>query len=333
MKEKIIKILTCPKCNGNSELELSIIEECYSEIKEGILFCGRCKLTYPIKNYIPRFVPYENYAQSFGLQWNKHARTQIDKYTGLPMSRDRFFQVTKWPENLKGERILEAGCGAGRFTQIAIETGAEVFSFDYSNAVDANFDNNGPHKNLNLFQADIYNIPLKKKSFDKIFCFGVLQHCPKPKEAFLNLLPYLKEGGQIAIDIYALTPRAFVNPKYWLRPFAKRMTNEKLYNLIQKVVPKLYPVKMLITDKIPFGKYFAFFLPVAYHKGFVPHADKLSYEQHIDWSILNTFDKFAPRYDKPQRINAVRKWFVEAGLKNINVCYGPNGITGTGIKP
>jgi len=332
MKEKTLKIFSCHECNGNIILKSSIIAEYNGEIKEGILCCDNCKLEFPIKNYIPRFVPSKNYADSFGLQWNKHAKAQLDKFTGLPMSRDRFFEVTQWTENLENQKILEAGCGAGRFTQIALETGAEVFSFDYSNAVDANFDNNGPHENLNLFQADIYNIPLKKKSFDKIFCFGVLQHCPKPKEAFFNLLPYLKEGGQIAIDVYALTPRAFVNPKYWLRPFTTRMTNDRLYNLIQKVVPKLYPVKMWITEKIPFGKYFAFFLPVAYHKGFVPHADKLSYEQHIEWSILNTFDKFAPKYDRPQRIRTIKNWFVESGLKNINICYGPNGINGRGIK-
>lgn len=328
---KMIEDYICPTCNGKI-CKSSVQEEFNNSVKEGTLYCSKCKLEYHIKNYIPRFVPVENYADSFGFQWNKHARAQIDKFTGLPMSRDRFIEVTQWSENLENQKILEAGCGAGRFTQIALETGAQVFSFDYSNAVDANLDNNGPHERLNLFQANIYNIPLQKKSFDKIFCFGVLQHCPKPKEAFFSLLPYLKDGGQIAIDVYCLTPRAFVNPKYWLRPFTKRITNDKLYDLIQKLVPKLYPVKMWITEKVPFGKYFAFFIPVAYDRGFVPYADELSYEQNLEWSIMNTFDKFAPRYDNPQRLNTVKKWFADAGLENVEVRYGPNGINGRGTK-
>lgn len=328
----MLEMLVCPACNSAGVLLPSIQQESKGEIKEGVLDCASCGSKFPIKNYIPRFVSSENYAESFGFQWNKHSKTQIDKFSGINMSRDRFFQVTGWDENLKGQRILEAGSGAGRFTQIAIETGAEVFSFDYSSAIDANLATNGLQKNFYPFQADIYRIPLKKASFDKVFCFGVLQHCPDPQKAFLSLLPYLKTGGEIAIDIYDLTFRAYVNPKYWLRPFTKRLSPEQLYKLVEKAVPKLFPLKMWITEHVPFGKYFAFFIPIAYHKGFIPQADGLNYEQLIEWSILDTFDKFAPKYDKPQRISTVRSWFEEAELKEIEVCYGPNGINGKGIK-
>ncbi len=85
-------------------------------------------------------------------------------------------------------------------------------------------------------------------------------------------------------------------------------------------------------ENIPFGKYPAFLIPVAYHKGFLPHVENFSYEQLMEWSILDTFDKLSPKYDKPQRINTIRKWFKEAGLKKIEVCYGPNGINGKGIR-
>lgn len=332
MKKEIVNLLVCPMCDSKIAIK-SVVVESNGEIKEGILCCNDCKTQFPIRNYIPRFVPPENYAHSFGFQWNKHVKTQIDKFSGISMSRDRFFQVTKWNENLKGKNILEVGCGAGRFTQIALETGAEVFSFDYSSAIDANLTNNGLQDNLHLFQADIYHIPLQRSFFDKIFCFGVLQHCPDPKKAFMSLIPFLRTGGEIAIDIYDLTFRAFVNPKYWLRPFTKRMSQEQLYKLVQNVVPRLFPIKMWITEKVPFGKYFAFFIPVAYHKGFLPHANKLTYEQLLEWSILDTFDKFAPRYDKPQRLSTVRKWFAKAGLVKVHVDYGPNGIIGRGVKP
>lgn len=332
MKKEIVNLLVCPMCDSNIAVK-SVVEESNGEIWEGTLYCIACKSEFSVQNSIPRFVPPENYAHSFGFQWNKHARTQIDKFSGISMSRDRFFQVTKWSENLKGQKILEAGCGAGRFTQITVETGAELFSFDYSNAVDANLANNGLQSNLNIFQADIYHVPLPKKFFDKIFCFGVLQHCPSPKEAFMSLIPHLKEGGEISIDIYDLTFRAFVNPKYWLRPFANCLSPERLYSIVEKVVPKLFPVKMWITEHVSFGKYLAFFIPVAYHKGFLPHADELTYEELLEWSILDTFDKFAPKYDKPQMISTIRKWFAEAGFINVHVDYGPNGIIGRGVKP
>lgn len=330
----MLDMLACPSCYG-SVIILPASKTEYNgngNIKEGKLSCINCKLEFPVTNYIPRFVPPENYAKSFGFQWNKHARTQIDKFSGIDMSHNRFFKVTGWQENLKGQKILEAGCGAGRFTQIALETEAEVFSFDYSNAVDANLLNNGLQKNFYPFQANIFHVPLRTETFDKIFCFGVLQHCPDPKKAFMSLLPYLKHGGEIAIDVYDFTLRAFLNPKYWLRPFTKRLPPEKLYSLVEGVVPVLFPIKMWITENIPFGKYFAFFIPVAYHKGFIPEVNGLPYDKLLEFSILDTFDKFAPKYDKPKTLSTVKRWFSEAGLKKVEVKYGPNGITAKGKK-
>jgi 16S rRNA A1518/A1519 N6-dimethyltransferase RsmA/KsgA/DIM1 with predicted DNA glycosylase/AP lyase activity len=51
---------------------------------------------------------------------------------------------------LLGEIVLEVGSGAGRFTEIILKTGATLFSCDYSDAVEANFENNGSDSNLPL---------------------------------------------------------------------------------------------------------------------------------------------------------------------------------------
>ena len=51
-----------------------------------------------------------------------------------------------------------------------------------------------------------------------------------------------------------------------------------------------------------------------------------------EWSILDTFDMYSPEYDKPQTLKEVQRWFKEAGLKDVEVIYGPNGIVGKGKK-
>ena len=112
------------------------------EVREGRLECTRCHATVPVVRSLPRFVPSESYASTFGFQWNRFDRIQIDKFMHNDLSRDRFYATTGWPARLEGQRILEAGCGAGRFTQLALETGAEIFSFDLSSAVDAAWRNN-----------------------------------------------------------------------------------------------------------------------------------------------------------------------------------------------
>ena len=63
------------------------------------------------------------------------------------MSEDRLRTALPVPlESIKGLKIIEAGSGAGRFTEVLLKHGAIVYSFDLSNAV-SNFANNMPHKN------------------------------------------------------------------------------------------------------------------------------------------------------------------------------------------
>jgi uncharacterized protein YbaR (Trm112 family) len=147
MREEHVIILACPQCTG--ALVVSKTETCReSTIETGLLQCLSCNKTYPIIRSVPRFVPLENYASSFGFEWNKHARTQYDSYTGTGISEKRFFEETKWPRNLTGENILKVGRGSGRFTEVAAATGAMVVSLDYSYAVDANYRSNGQRDNV-----------------------------------------------------------------------------------------------------------------------------------------------------------------------------------------
>src|SRR5688572_17525912 len=152
-----------------------------------MLRCLACNREYQIVRGIPRFVGDGNYTGSFGYQWTKFSRTQLDENLGLPLSEERFVKETGWPRDLAGETILEAGSGMGRFTRCAAATGAEVVSFDYSGAIDANHRNNGHLPNVHFLQADIRRPPFAAQTFDRIFCFGVLQHTPDPAASFQSL--------------------------------------------------------------------------------------------------------------------------------------------------
>ena len=143
MKKKFLQYLICPETKEQLKLKNEEVdaEDC---IKSGILFSS--KKSYEIINYIPRFVN-DNYAENFGLQWNIHSKTQLDKKNFFFISEKRFFETTNWINDLSEEIILEAGCGMGRFTEQVLKTGATVISFDMSLAVNANFQNN-KHENL-----------------------------------------------------------------------------------------------------------------------------------------------------------------------------------------
>ena len=89
MKPQNLQYLACPHCGGDLEIS-SIYQSDEDRIKSGNLCCEVCQKIYEIINYIPRFVPSSNYADSFGLEWLKHVRTQYDSYSGVSDSEDRF---------------------------------------------------------------------------------------------------------------------------------------------------------------------------------------------------------------------------------------------------
>lgn len=78
---------------------------------------------FEIINGVPRFVPNDNYTASFGFQWNKFQKTQIDREQDqFNFSRERLLTVTGWnKEDLSDKNILEVGSGAGRFTKVLLE--------------------------------------------------------------------------------------------------------------------------------------------------------------------------------------------------------------------
>ncbi len=87
---------------------------------------------YPIISGIPRFVDAENYSVDFGSQWNMFPKTQLDSFSGIDVSEARLARCLQGSlAGLKGKLILEAGSGAGRFTEILLKHGAIVHSFDF----------------------------------------------------------------------------------------------------------------------------------------------------------------------------------------------------------
>lgn len=272
---------------------------------------------FPIVNGVPRFVPNDNYTASFGFQWNKFRKTQIDKENdNLDFSRERFLTVTGWDkEDLRGKDILEVGSGAGRFTQVVLsETEANLYSIDYSDAVTANFQNNGHYgERLKLFQASIYEMPFPNNSFDKVFCFGVLQHTPDFKSSVKCLIDKAKPGGEVAVDFYPI--RGWwtkIHAKYIFRPYTKKMNHEKLLGWIDKHADRLIKAYRFF-DRIGLGKLVNRFLPICDIKGTLP--DHLSEKELREWVVLDTFDMFSPEHDHPQKVSTVKKWFESFGMK------------------
>ena len=239
-----LRLLVCPGCG--SALHCARGTPSGGVLLEGTLACPTCDREFPVVGGIPRFVPRENYASGFGLEWTRHARTQYDSYSGLKVSEQRFFSQTGWPRDLRGEIVLEVGSGSGRFTEQAANTGATVVSLDYSYAVEANHASNGGRSNVLIVQADVFAMPFRAGAFDRVFCFGMLQHTPDPARAFAALPRVLRPGGALCVDIYKATLiRALLHTKYYVRPFTRSMDPDRLYERVRGWVNFMWPLAAL----------------------------------------------------------------------------------------
>jgi SAM-dependent methyltransferase len=327
VKRDDLSILRCPKSKSQLDLE-DAIEDSNGEIKSGALVSRATGARYPIRDYIPRFVPDDGYAASFGKQWNRYRLVQLDSANDFDLTEDRFYRGTEWTrEELAGQRVLEVGSGAGRFTQILLRANAQVFSGDYSSAVDANWKSNGPHPNLCLFQGDIYELPVREAYFDKVFCYGVLQHTPDVKRAFMSLVPFLKPGGKIAIDVYNTVkwPSRW-SAKYVWRPLTTRMRHEHLFNIVEWYVPRWLKADTWLRRRVParLMRYIDGIVPCNDYRG-ADWARGMSDEQLEAWAVLDTFDALSPKFDSPQDAEDVITWLQEAQLCDIYVGRAAHG--------
>jgi len=105
---------------------------------------------------------------------------------------------------LNGETVLEAGCGTGAQTVILAEQSplTRFVSVDISAESIATAKENVKLlglTNVTFVNADIFNLPFEKNSFDHIFVCFVLEHLKDPVQCLSYLKRLLKPNGTITV--------------------------------------------------------------------------------------------------------------------------------------
>lgn len=199
--------------------------------------------TIKIQNGIPRFVPMESYASAFGEQWKRFKKLQLDSFTKSNLSKNRLERCLggSIKSVLSNHTVLEAGCGAGRFTELLAPYCKELYTFDLSSAIEANFENNRS-ENITFFQADILDIPFEDAVFDVVICLGVLQHTPDSKRAIEELWRVVKPGGKLIADHYHFRWAYYTTVIPLYRFFLKRMNPKISMKIVKKLVDIFFPL-------------------------------------------------------------------------------------------
>ncbi len=307
MKSEFVDQLRCLECGG----PLSCVDP------EATLACSACERRYPIIGGIPRFVSQEHLA-SFGLQWNKYEVAHADE------DRATFAAKTGVSLNdLSGLRVLDAGCGGGRYCKIAGEAGATVIGADHSTAVEkaARLCEHLPQ--VHFLQGDLKQLPLEPGSFDFAFSIGVMHHDADTRAVFDAVSRMVKPGGKLSVWLYRRN-------QGW---------QETLNDALRRRTTQMPPERLESWCRL--GAWL----------GGVPLFNKtlnkvVNFSNHPNWEnrVCDTFDWYAPQYQHHHTLEELGNWFREAGYDDLVVLppekggriyqwtYDRNLIVGSGVN-
>jgi SAM-dependent methyltransferase len=99
-----------------------------------------------------------------------------------------------------GERVLDLGCGAGRFVAALREAGAEPVGVELAEAALERARVNAPGADLRLLDED-GSLPLDHASVDLVWCSEVLEHVPDTAHLLLEVRRVLRRGGRLLVTV------------------------------------------------------------------------------------------------------------------------------------
>jgi 2-polyprenyl-3-methyl-5-hydroxy-6-metoxy-1,4-benzoquinol methylase len=301
----------------------------------GMLAC-RHGHRWAVVNTIPRMIPAaKNYADAFGLQWNVYRRTQLDSYTGSTLSLTRARRCLGeelWAtigQSARPVEVLEAGCGAGRFTEVLLAAGARVTSVDLSGAVDANQENCPQDERHRILQADLLRLPFRPGQFDVVFCLGVIQHTPSPEETIGRLFEQVRPGGWLVIDHYAYNLSNLTKSAILFRRVLRRMPPAAALRWTERLVAVFLPLHRAFRRSRIAHALLSRVSPVlAYY-----HTSPLPDDLQRQWALLDTYDSLTDWYKHFRTKGQIRRALERVGAVEIVCEYGGNGVEARCRRP
>lgn len=271
-----------------------ICPECEAELRtsDGVVACGACERSFPVVEGVPRFVAQEHLA-SFGLQWNRYEVAHDDEDRATFQAKTGFLL-----SELAGQRVLDAGCGGGRYCKVAAEAGALVTGADHSSAVEKASQLCGDLESVRLVQADLKRLPFEPESFDLVFSIGVMHHDADTRAVFDAVSKMVRPGGRMAVWLY----RRNTWPQEVLNSFLRRRTT------------RWAPEKLE-----PWCRFGAFWGGIPLLKQTLSKV--VNFSTHPVWEnrVCDNFDWYAPEFQHHHSTEELTAWFEAAGFEEVTV--------------
>jgi len=132
---------------------------------------------------------------------------------------NRVAWIGKYLNGVAGNRLLDAGCGIGFFSEVARRQGAEVVSLDFSPAALRVYRKRGGGDGR-LLAGSVEDLPFADGSFSFAMAIDVIEHLYHPEKLLSEMFRVLKPGGRAIVetdnDATYFTKRGFRRVNHWL---------------------------------------------------------------------------------------------------------------------
>ncbi|MFC2062226.1 class I SAM-dependent methyltransferase [Elusimicrobiota bacterium] len=180
----------------------------------------------------------------YGALWDKYCGDMVKE--AVDIIKERFSNNNIPLKLIKGKKVLDIGCGSGRYSCALAMLGAEkVIGIDYGEM--------GLRKgrelarinrlsNLQFKKGNIHEMPFKDEEFDFCFNNGVFQHSGSIEIPTKELYRVLKKGGYSWYYIYG------DGGLFW---YARK----KINNFMKNAIPQEYAMKILNDIGMPGNRF------------------------------------------------------------------------------
>ena len=109
------------------------------------------------------------------------------------------------PQDVRGRKTLDAGCGTGRFSRVLADWGADLVSSDIGGSLTTMAASGIRSRGV---RADITRLPFASRAFAAVLSTEVVEHTPDPRAAVRELCRVVAPGGVLALT----TPNKLWHP-------------------------------------------------------------------------------------------------------------------------
>ncbi|MGH7467398.1 MAG: methyltransferase domain-containing protein [Longimicrobiales bacterium] len=196
----LLEVICCPACRGDLTYDMGAQE----------LHCSPCAFTYPIIEGIPVLFPTNvkaRFQELFHRFWDSEERAAVyDRFVeGAQSMMDMHTHLGEVQTTmevlgpLSNQRILDCGCGNGRFFE-QYPRGVVAFGIDASLNLLRICKQKG--RCTRLVCGELEHLPFKTGAFDRALSVRVIQHLRQQADAVAEMARVLRPSGEMIMHCY-----------------------------------------------------------------------------------------------------------------------------------